>query len=121
MSNLEIILTAVTSILTIVCSSGSIFYIKEIKKNKQIVNKTCELDAIERALTIMETRFVQSDLDSVDKQKKINSLLDIIHEKDTIIGDKNKEINNLQLENEELNWYKCEVHHCEKRVPPRKI
>lgn len=114
MTTLEIILTFITTLLTIICGGGGILFYSETKKNKQISNKNLEIEAVKRALDLVQEQLEKSNEDSKEKQLQIDDLHSIVYQDQ-------EEKAALRQINQELTWYKCIVSHCPQRQPPRKI
>lgn len=133
----------ITVVVGAVCSllgalgGGSIFFVKENKRSKQLENSQKIIEEWKELLQLSEKKIEE-------KEKKISEKDAIIAQKDDIIEHKNKKIGalydergkfmaNRELELKkkdgeifqkdlriaELEWNECRVNGCDKREPPR--
>lgn len=104
----SILMTIIGTIL----GGGGVLYWKQDKRAKELENEAKQSEEWRKL-------YERSEQDSKDKDAKIDSLYEEKKELRERYEQKCEECNKLKLEKQRLEFQKCEVFECLKRVPPR--
>ena len=104
----SIIMTLIGTIL----GGGGVLFWKQDKRAKELENEAKQSEEWRKL-------YERSEQDSKDKDAKIDSLYEEKKELRERYEQKSEECNKLKLEKQRLEFQKCEVFECLKRVPPR--
>jgi hypothetical protein len=137
---LTIVVGAVCSLLGAL-GGGSIFFVKENKRSKQLENSQKIIEEWkemyhekEKKCNEKDSLLALKDQEKEQLQKKIGALYEErskymakreleLKQKDAEHADetrqKNEEIAELKMRNAELEWNECRVNGCDRREPPR--
>jgi uncharacterized protein YneF (UPF0154 family) len=137
---LTIVVGAVCSLLGAL-GGGSIFFVKENKRSKQLENSQKIIEEWkemyhekEKKCNEKDSLLALKDQEKEQLQKKIGALYEQrskymakreleLKQKDAEHADeirqKNEEIAELKMRNAELEWNECRVNGCDRREPPR--
>lgn len=120
----NIVVAAVCSIVG-AFGGGSLLYLKQTKREKDISNELREADEWEKLYREKEQKCDAKDAKIDELRKHINSLQE---ERIRLIAENSREkqelagqVSQLRTEMIECNWYRCEVCGCKNRRPPREL